>query len=399
MHSGEDRTSGFVSNVFLWAMVFQVLSLAAAGCGGTIRQRTGPDGGTDAAVHDSGDPFGDGGGSVDGGGTGNDGGSGVDGGGTGCTGTGPAYVHGDLWPYWHNGRVACQPQHKWWWICETRLGAGNCGPEEQRFWDCWNATGDFPPTSWGADSTPTPHSANYGVCQPHHWPEKNLPAVRPGNPVPCDTTTYDYSLLRTADPFYGVDWWTGTTGMRHLTVKVYAASVDPLASEGLADGIVNLSTHPGERDAFMDGLSNHSYPGHVRNGGCVPQLTGDPESPYPDQNFGAFFWLEVPTDRRVTIGATWTGRVGGDVGDGCLLPLYGFPSNFAVHSVDGKPWFILNPCWDILYDVQLEPGRHYVWDVHGFRLLPDCNGPPQHLLDIVPANERPPFADGTCSSM
>jgi len=317
-----------------------------------------------------------------------------------CPGTGPAYVHGDLWAFWYNFRVACSAQHRWAWICEQRLGEGSCPVETRRFEDCWSASGDFPPSTWDG-STPAPSSPNYGVCQPVHWAEKNDPERRPGNTVPCDVTTYDYGALRTADPFFGVDWWGGgITSMRHLTLKVFEAGSDPYADNGQSDGIVNLSTHPENSAAFMDGLSNHSYPGHVRPGGCLPGVTGETEDPYPDQNFGAFFWLEVPTDRPVTVGATWIGPIGDDIGLSCLnMDIWGFPPGFAEHAVDGKPWFTTSPCWDILESVSFEPGRHYVWDIRGLRPLPGCGGPPEDLLSVVPETERASFRDGTCSSM
>lgn len=318
----------------------------------------------------------------------------------GCTGEGPAYIHGDLWPFWYNYRVACNAQHRWLWICEQRLGEGNCSAEQQRFDDCWQARGDFPRSSWDG-STGAPSSPNYGVCQPHHWDEKNGEDRRPGNPVPCDTTTYDYDLLRTADPRFGVDWWTGGTSMRHLTIKVTEAGFDPYTREGQFDGLVNLSTHPGDFAAFMNGLSNHSYAGHARPGGCLPPLTGDGEDPWPHQNFGAFFWLEVPTDRALMLGATWIGPIGDDISLNCLGmdTVWGFPGSFSAHSVDGKPWFITSPCWDLVDSYRFEPGRHYIWDIHGLRQLPDCHGPPEELLAVVPESDRPTLRDGSCSSM
>ncbi len=306
-----------------------------------------------------------------------------------CATSGPAYVHGDLWAYWHNYRVACDRQHKWLWICEQRLGPDACGVERQRFEDCWNATGDFPVSGWDG-STPAPTSPNYGVCQPHHWPEKNDPTRRPGNEVPCDTSRYDYDALRTADPRYGIDWWAGGTSMRHLTIKVFDEGQNPQAQEGQADGLVALSTHPGDQAAFMNGLSNHG-------GGCLPALTGDDEDAYPAQNFGAFFWVEAPTDRTVSLAASWIGPIGDDIGTACLnLDVFGFPSSFGAHSVDGKPWFVSSPCWDVMADVQLEPGHHYVWDVHGFRDV-GCDGPPEELLAVAQESERTALRDGSCA--
>jgi hypothetical protein len=315
-----------------------------------------------------------------------------------CPASGPAYVHGDLWPYWHNYRVACDRQHKWLWICEQRLGSGNCPAEQQRFDECWTATGDFPASTWEG-STPSPSSPNYGVCQPVHWAEKNDPNRRPGNPVPCDTTQNDYDVLRTSDPRYGVDWWAGSTSMRHLTVKVFQQGDNPQDNNGQADGIVNLSTHPGDQSAFMNNLSNHSYGGNVLGGGCLPALTGDGDDPWPAQNVGSFYWLEVPTDRVVTLTATWIGPIGDDIGTACLgLDVYGFPGSFSYHSVDDKPWFITSPCWDAISDVQLQAGHHYAWDVQGFTDL-GCTGPTDALLSVVPEPERPTLRDGTCSSM
>ena len=322
-----------------------------------------------------------------------------------CTGQGPAYVHGDLWAFWHNDRVACDAQHRWVWICQQRLGPGNCSVEAQRFQDCWNAMGQFPPTSWGGDSTPTPHSANDGVCQPHQWPEKNAVSERPGNPIPCDTTTFEYDSLGRQDPFYGMDWGADPTSLRHLSLKVFAFAQDPYSNEGQSDGLVALSTHPFDKAAFMEGIGNHTYEEHVLGGGCIPPFSGEQEDPFPAQSFGAFFWLEVPTDQPVTLSASWIGPVGDDLNVACLPPgsgsesIYGFPSSFSYHSVDGKPWFITTPCYDLVENVQLEPGRHYLWDIDGFRILPDCSGPPKDLLELVPVNQRDSFKDGSCSSI
>jgi hypothetical protein len=298
-----------------------------------------------------------------------------------CPSQGPAYVHGDLWAYWHNYRVACDAQHKWLWVCEQRLGADACGPERQRFEDCWNARGDFPASNW-ENATPTPHSPNWGVCQPHHWPEKNSAESRPGNDVPCDTSRFDYDTLRTGDPRYGVDWWAGGISMRHLSLKVFDGDHDIVTSQGRADGMVNLSTHPGEEEAFMSGLSNHNYPGAARDG-CLPSLTGGDEEPWPSQNFGAFAWLEVPSARPVTLAASWIGTVGGNIADGCIRQPWAFPASFSAHSVDGKPWFTSSPCWDVQRNVQLEPGAHYLWDVHGFHKMESCDGPPQQLREVL----------------
>ena len=370
-----------------------LLDASAGGSGGT--------GGSSA----SGGSGGSGGTSGGAGETGGGGAAGAGGSVGACSGQGPAYIHGDLWAFWHNDRVACDAQNRWLWICQQRLGAGNCPVEAQRFQDCWNATGDFPPTSWGGDSTPTPHSPNYGVCQPHHWPEKNIPSQRPGNAIPCDTTSFDYDNLRRADPFFGVDWWAGATSTRHLTLKVFATGQNPYANDGQADGLVALSTHPFNMASYMNGIGNHTYPNHVLSGGCLPPITGDNEDPYPAQNFGAFFWLEVPTDQPVSIGATWIGPIGDDLNVACLPPgtgpgsIYGFPASFAYHAVDGKPWFITTPCYDLIENVQLEPGRHYLWDIDGFRILPDCSGPPDTLLELVPFNLRPSFQDGSCSTI
>ncbi|HJL04843.1 MAG TPA: hypothetical protein RMH85_32430 [Polyangiaceae bacterium LLY-WYZ-15_(1-7)] len=315
--------------------------------------------------------------------------------GAACPGEGPAYLHGDLWGYWFNYRVACAPQHRWLWVCEQRLGPDACGPERQRFEDCWNARGDFPPTSWGDDSTPTPHSANYGVCQPHHFPEKNDATRRPGNATPCDVRSYDYARLRTADPRFGVDWWTGSTSMRHLTLKVFEAGVDPLRDNGQSDGLLLASTHPGDGSAFMGGLANHGIGGGP--GGCVPPVEGDDEDPFPSQSFGAFTWVPLPTDRPVTLAASWIGPVsGGEVPSGCLVAPYTFPASFAVHGEGGKPWFTSNPCWDIQEAVRFEPGRHYVWDHRGLRMLPGCAGPPESVLAAIPVGRRAAHAEGSC---
>ena len=216
--------------------------------------------------------------------------------------------------------------------------------------------------------------------------------------MPCDSSRFDYDRLRTADPRYGVDWWTGGTSMRHRSIKVFDSAVDPISDNGRHDGLVNHSTHPGSEEAFMDGLSNHTYPGGRANG-CLPPITGDNEDPYPHQNFGAFAWVEVPTDRNLNIAASWIGPVGGNIAGGCVMDPWTFPGSFSAHAEPGKPWFISSPCWDIQYNVRLEPGRHYVWDIDGFRMLDTCDGPPQHILAALPTDQRPAFPSGTCTGL
>ncbi len=311
-----------------------------------------------------------------------------------CPGEGPAYLHGDLWAFWFAFRTACDRQHRWWWICEQRL-PGQCDTERAWFEDCWQARGAFPRSGWDG-STPSPHSPNYGVCQPHHWPEKNDAARRPGNATPCDTTTFDYDVLRTADPFYGVDWWAGKTGTRHLTVKLFEQGTDPFASQGKADGIANLSTHPGNRDALMEDLGNHGFPG--ARGGCIHAPDGDPEAPGLSQSFGAFAWLEVPVGRPVHVAANWNGLLQGDISLECVRGLDFFPESFGAHAVAGKPWFTLSPCFDLERSVVFEAGRHYLWDVHGLHVLEGCDGPPESVLAAIPAAKRDGFRSGACDA-
>ncbi|OQB16409.1 MAG: hypothetical protein BWY17_01736 [Deltaproteobacteria bacterium ADurb.Bin207] len=318
-----------------------------------------------------------------------------------CTNVGPAYIHGDLWGFWHNIHVACDAQNRWLWLCQKRLGQGKCSIEAQRFQDCWTASGDFPPTTWGTDATP--HSPSPNVCQPNQYSEKNVASERPGNPVPCDTKTFDYDSLRQKDPFYGADWMPYPINTRHLTLKVFAQGQDPLENEGQSDAMVVLSTDPSNKSAYTYEISNHSYPTRQRSGGCLPPIKDDVEKPFPSQNFGAFFWLEVPTDEPVTLMASWIGPVDGTT---IIAPvcspgssIYSFPASFGQHGEDGKPWFISSPCWDIIKDVQLEPGRHYLWNINGLQLMPDCSGPPDSLLQLVPSSSRASFKDGTCSSM
>lgn len=316
-----------------------------------------------------------------------------------CPTSGPAYLHGDVWYFWHNGRVACDAQHRWLWLCEQRLGAGSCAIERGYYEDCLNAGPYYGPATNCDDCTPAPHIPNWGVCQPQHFPEKRDDRRPDQGGNPCDTRNFDYDALRTSDRRYGLDWWgAGHTAARHMTLKIYDQGQDPLANEGQGDALAVLSTHPGEHEAFMDGRSNHPYAGSARQrAGCLPSLEGDNEQPMPGQNFGAFAWVEVPTDRPVTMAISWHGPVGGDVGLQCLTGKYFFPGDFGAHGVDGKPWFVSSPCWDITSNFQFEPGAHYVIDHMGLRKLDGCDGPPAHILDVVAPSERAGFADGSCN--
>ena len=195
---------------------------------------------------------------------------------------------------------------------------------------------------------------------------------------------------------YGVDWWQGHSGTRHLTVKLFDAGTDPFASQGRVDGLANLSTHPGDRDAIMEGLVNHGIAGG--RGGCIHKPEGDREAPGLDQSFGAFAWLEVPTDRPVHVAANWNGLLQGDIGSSCIQGLDFFPPAFGAHAVPGKPWFILSPCLDLERDVVFRPGRHYLWDVHGLREMEGCAGPPESVLAGIPEAARAGFRTGACAA-
>ena len=317
-----------------------------------------------------------------------------------CSSSGPAYIHGDIWPFWYSGRTACDAPHTWWWVCKQRLGAGHCQTEKQHYQECLDGTGHYGPTDAPMcnDCKPAPHAKNYGQCQPHHWPDKRDEPTRPDqNNNACDTQGFDYQKLSTSDRYYGLDWWgAGHALLRHMTLKVYEQSVDPTSQshQGQADGLVVLSTHPNEESAFTSKSSNHSYAGSTRQKpGCIPPFTGDTEDPMPDQNFGSFAWVEVPTDRPLNLAVSWHGL---DVEECLPGQKYSFPSDFSSRGPSGKPWFTSSPCFDVVRNVQFEPGAHYVWDISGFHKISGCQ-PPSHVLTSIPQSLRTSFRDGSCN--
>lgn len=61
-----------------------------------------------------------------------------------CECQGPAYLHGDLWDYWYNGHICCDPQYKSIWRCNKLRQSGlvsSCSAEQQAYNSCKSAHG------------------------------------------------------------------------------------------------------------------------------------------------------------------------------------------------------------------------------------------------------------------
>lgn len=341
---------------------------------------------------------------------------GSDTGDNGCKLSEFAYIHGDLWAFWHNSRVACDAQHRWGWLCRKYVDEGllsseyaNCSVEAQWYSDCTVSQGAFPETSWDT-GVASPSSPDERVCQPQQG-EIAQEAQRPNNPNPCDTTSFDFDKLRMTDPFYGFDGpleENELISMRHLTIQVFEAGVDPLATQDRPEPLISFSTHPDNPLARSGGVINHRHPDSKTRGICYDDgafdgsIPAESSDPFPANSIGPFFWMEVPGDVNVVLFASW---IGDDVPSNvCKLKkdddtanVYSFPKSFEEKSVAGKPWLISNPCYDVV-SVQLKKGRHYLWNHAGVRELEGCE-PPKELLNLVPDARRETFRSDSCLTL
>lgn len=245
--------------------------------------------------------------------------------------SGPAFLHGDVWPLWWNYRVSCDRERKALWRCEKGGGAceaekgavagcnvcdqrdGICIPRSRKGEKdgccaegaCCDYDGKAPPDE------PTHFFGYYRMCR-----------------TDCDSRDYDYDAMEGS--FYGKGW--SMLGQWHLDLLERGTDT-PIAFA--KDGV---------RVEYKDG------DGYVAAGGGQGF----------DKALGYFGCFELPVGKPVTV------RVG-------------------LHDWSGKPKD--EPGGIVAIELDPRPGHHYVigatgqiedvtrWD-HGA-----CVGPPSKIAD------------------
>ncbi len=249
----------------------------------------------------------------------------------GCSNSGPAYLHGDLWPFWYNHRVKCDPEHRNYWLClkvKGEKGSGDCSKEKAIYSAC-----DVTKVVYG----------EYGA--PQH-----------------DTRKYDYDKL--FNSFYGGKWGALKYN-RFATLKVFKGYLQPPAS-GKAlykKEILAFSSNPGEPCAYMKDTKNSVQ------GGCMMA------APNSSDRFGAFAWIKLPTGQKLTVAGLWLPM--GPEFPGCSE--YTAGTCLPRKSGPAKGQTIM-PCYCFVHVIP-EPGRHYLWAASGIKKLPGCGGPPKVITD------------------
>jgi len=263
-----------------------------------------------------------------------------------CPKAGPAYLHGDLWPFWYNHRVKCDPEHRYHWLCEkvkAEKGAGDCSKEK----------------------------AIYAACDPtkYQYYEFGAPAH--------DTRKYDYGKL--TNTFYGGKWGALKYN-RFATLKVFSGHLAlPVSGKALhKKELLAYSSNPGEPCAYMKDTKNHGQ------GGCMMA------APNRSDRFGAFAWIKLSPGKKLTVAGLWLPM--GPEFPGCSE--YTAGTCLARKSGPGKGLTIM-PCYRFQH-LTPEPGAHYLWSYSGIKKLAGCAGPPKTIRDQFKAAGKDVSKAGAC---
>ena len=233
---------------------------------------------------------------------------------------GPAYLHGNVWPFWYNYRVQCDYEHKKYWRCKQN--GGNC-TQEKSDWKscdvCKQKDGICIPRSRpGAGDGCCDESAccNYSGPGPpnestHFW--GYFRSCRTN----CDTRDYDYQKLD--GHFYGKSW----------------------------KFLGEWSIH------FYDSQGN-DITGQIKGG---KKGTDTKKAKESDDALGYFGCYELPTGQPITI-------------------------KISLHDWDGKPATKQKDL--IEQTITPKPGKHYVWRSDGLKPWSNfsrgtCVGPPSSI--------------------
>ena len=258
---------------------------------------------------------------------------------------GPAFLHADVWSTFWNDRTRCGAEVTFLEICQRR-GEADCSLYESAVAAC------------------DPNMIVYGQV----GPEQQGNDLCSRGPYPdlggCIAADYDFETLRFW--WYGAEWqgnWPAAT------LKVFPQGADWTGGGEL----IALSNLPGHAQAAMSGIDNHGL-GY----GCT--LTGETSGDGAYQKpFGAFAWIEVPTDAPVTVVTAAATNFGDQPFQGCNRG-----------EATQQPWVTGSEgatlgCVYVL-DFQFEPGHHYHWR-YGQIVELDAPSPPPELVEI--------FADAT----
>jgi hypothetical protein len=123
---------------------------------------------------------------------------------------GPAYLHGNVWPFWYNYRVSCDLQHKQSWLCHEQ--GGDCTAQDQA-WSSCNVCDEadgicIPRTAPGETDGCCDAGCGTGCCDyggPYGDGEDTcFFGYYRSCRSDCDTRDYDYVALD--GHFYGKGW-------------------------------------------------------------------------------------------------------------------------------------------------------------------------------------------------
>lgn len=264
-----------------------------------------------------------------------------------------AFLHANLWSVWWNDRTRCGAERTFLEICQRR------------------------------DEDCARYQASVDACDPNLvvygqvGPEKEGERLCQRGPFPdfggCDSRDYDFSRL--GFWWYGAEW-AGNWPV--ATLKVFEAGGGGDATRYLGDGLAAASNLPHHAQAAMASVDNHGLDadgdGAREPGACVmPGATsGDAAYRAP---FGGVAWLEVPTDRSVTIVSMASNNFGDMSFAGCSR---GAGVGTLEPWIDGAPGSILGCVY--AEDVRFRPGTHYYFRYGRIEELPTA-GPPAELVE------------------
>jgi hypothetical protein len=262
---------------------------------------------------------------------------------TGPPGDDRAFLHADLWSTWWNDRTRCGAERTFVEICE-RASDRDCEPYRAAYAAC------------------DPSRVVYGQVGPEQSGERLcmrgvLPAV--GG---CDARAYDFTQLRFH--WYGAEW---AGNWPWATIKIFeAGATEPSSWSG--GGLVTLSSLPNDARSGTAGAPDHVLGAEPA---CVLRSPTSGDAAYRTP-FGAFAWIEVPTDRPVTIVAAASTNFGDMAFAGCSRG-----------TATASPWITGAPgatlgCMHVI-ERRFDAGRHYVLH-HGVIEELASAAPPADLL-------------------
>jgi hypothetical protein len=255
-------------------------------------------------------------------------------------GSGPAYLHADVWSTWWNDRTRCGAERAFLEICQRRAAA-DCSLYQQAYAAC-----DPKKIVYGQVG---PEKQGEPLCQQSKFPDVGG----------CIAASYDFAKLRFY--WYGAEW-QGNWPV--ATLKVFPKGVD---WKGGGE-VIALSNVPGAAQAAMSGIQNHGL-GH----GCamLGATSGNDKYRKP---FGGFAWVEVPVGTPVTVASVAATNFANQPFQGCSRG-----------AATQQPWITSAPdaqlgCVYVLENVVFEAGKHYALRYGKIEPLAQP-APPKEIVD------------------